>query len=199
MYKIIFLAFLTLGANLFAETQQTTATGIVQQSIDVADPADFTFAGSIDIVDKTATNTATTSFVVKANADDTDYSIWYTVASSNYADAGDTGQIYALSGTNKLPVKLRIIGITSNTSGLGTGDAGSGISIDAYVGALDNTKPTSADGQTSGYAVNGTDLVGTTYTMEIVIDTDAIGTGDYINIPDGTYSIIVTTNVVIES
>lgn len=199
MLRILLITCFAFCISSFAETQETTASGVVVQSINVADPSDFTFAGSIDIVDKTATNTSTTSFLVKANADDTDYSIWFTVPPSNYTDDGVNGQIYALSGDNKLPIKLRITGTTSNASGLGTGDALSGVSVDAYAGELDNSKPTSGDGQSLGYAVNGTDLAGTTYTMEIVLDTDAIGTGEYINIPNGTYSIVVTTNVVIES
>ena len=197
-YLLSFVATTLLVTGAYAAgTSDTTATVTVANSIDITTNFTGTIAANLNVLNGTFTGGTTDTFTLKANSDATTYNVWLTVPTANW-DSTNT-QVSAINDTNatyKLPIIATLTGTTGNVSGDGTGTAGTGVSVTRTIEANSNVTPAASATQADGLGVNGTDVDGDLYTITITPDS-AQTAAAYKNIPNGTYSVIMTVNTLV--
>ncbi len=154
-------------------TGSADGSGTVVESIEISTALGAISMGNVDAFDGSLTSN-TGTFTVKANATDTVYDVWLTVAAGNL-DA--TNDVYiAKKGADQIPLTVTL--------------TGNGVNINP---ATINAQPTSAL-TADGDAVSGTDAsTGTVYTVTLTENNALAAT--YASMPDGSYTVSITANI----
>ena len=155
-------------------TGSANGTGAVVESIEISTALGAIALGNIDAFDGSLTSN-TGTFTVKANATDTVYDVWLTVAAGNL-DA--TNDVYiAKSGVNQVPLTVLL--------------TGNSVSFNS---ATKNDQPVGVEATTTGNGVSGTDAsTGSTYTVTLTENNSLAAT--YASMPDATYTVSITANI----
>ena len=200
MKKYIVLIFSLLNFNLFADTAITNLNGSISNSIKISEDiiGNINMGTSIDVINGSFTN-KTTTFSVKTNSTSSKYSIW--LSANNYDS--NNNLVYAsqiIDGTvYRLPIKVTLLGNTLNIGNDGTTNSGNGslVNVLRTIAQNNNEEVSSGSGQSAGEDVDGSNVNGTTYTISIDQITSIPNSLDYYSIPSGTYTVIISVNVVL--
>lgn len=155
--------------------------------IDSVDPT-INFSTTINVLEDSIKETASSSFVVIASKKKETYDIWLSVSSSNW----DSNTNYPFASliyngkTYKLPLDINLYGITKK-----------GIEVDTSITQNMNNRPTGST--LTGNRIWGTrKKKGDTFNISVKVNKNIIGVNNYVDFPVGIYTLNINLNVVLD-
>ena len=196
------IATMLIHTYMYADSAGVTLSGSVSNSVNIVELSlnSINVGTSVDVINGSITG-KTSTFTIKSNSNATTYDVWLsadhydTLSNVVYASQTKGGTTY------RFPLSVTLSGATTNTGVDGQPGSGSGspISVNRTIVQNDNLRVSSGAGKSAGENVWGTNVNGTVYTITVdqVVLRNHPNSGEYINVPSGTYTVTITANVLV--